>query len=305
MRWFKRKAPASRQEIARQLQKTFGDPDASRVAPWVLPAIGFRDGELGSEPDTTGMTRFGGRPDLPDSLGWPVGPDGPLAFLGQVAINEVLALDVDGVLPKQGLISFFFNIRNYAWGTDPSDRDKFAVVHSADTRALRRQDFPDSMCDENRLMQVRRVTPYLRWELPTADPLAAKTLGVGDMPSVSEPARDVFTEKFWDLEWSLAKPHIPVGKHQLLGWANGISAAYGPGCRRICEMCSRDPSTTEVGGRPSDADGSQWRCLLQVGSDRKLYNGTWADGGTIAFMIRDQDLHDSSFERCWCVLSSS
>jgi len=49
----------------------------------------------------------------------------------------------------------------------------------------------------------------------------------------------------------------------------------------------------------------RWRCLLQVNDDYDLYNDSWADAGTIAFMIRDDDLQQHNFSRCWCVLSSS
>lgn len=47
------------------------------------------------------------------------------------------------------------------------------------------------------------------------------------------------------------------------------------------------------------------RCLLQVNDDHSLYNDSWADGGTIAFMIHDDDLRCGDFSRCWCVLSTT
>jgi uncharacterized protein YwqG len=53
------------------------------------------------------------------------------------------------------------------------------------------------------------------------------------------------------------------------------------------------------------ANRHRWRCLLQLGSDYDLYGGWWGDGGTIAFMIREEDLRGARFEACWCVVSSS
>ena len=41
-------------------------------------------------------------------------------------MSEIHPFDVDQVLPARGLLSFFFNIREYAWGTYPEDAAKFA-----------------------------------------------------------------------------------------------------------------------------------------------------------------------------------
>jgi uncharacterized protein YwqG len=293
--------PPSRDELAPLLHRTFGPTDAARVAPWVMPAIGFRDGRLGSEPSAFGTTRFGGRPDLPDAIPWPEGPDGPLAFLGQIALAEVAPLDVDRVLPPSGTLWFFYNIANYPWGYWPADRAKFAVLFGPPGVALRRREFPENIRDENRVTKARRVTPQLHWQLPTADPFAAETLGVGERPTLAQPAADPFTEKFWDLEWELK----PVGPHQLLGWANGIHQQQED-CRLMCERALN--GFPEEGTAAFDAaqdNRRAWRCLLQIDEDPKLYNDTWGDCGTVAFMIRDPDLRNRDFSRCWCVLSTT
>ena len=50
---------------------------------------------------------------------------------------------------------------------------------------------------------------------------------------------------------------------------------------------------------------AQWRWLLKINDDSALYNDSWADGGSIAFMILDDDLAARRFDSCWCILSSS
>src|SRR4051794_25438756 len=57
-----------------------------------------------------GGTRAGGRPDMPDGVEWPttLHTREPMPFILQVNLAEVTAFDVDGVLPKAGLLSFFF-----------------------------------------------------------------------------------------------------------------------------------------------------------------------------------------------------
>src|SRR5947209_13309747 len=106
MLWFRKKSPKTREQMTALLRRRLGAADAARLAPWVLPAIGFHDGELGPEPAEVGTTRFGGRPDLPDALPWPAGPNGPLAFLGQVSLADVVPLDLDRVLPASGALLF-------------------------------------------------------------------------------------------------------------------------------------------------------------------------------------------------------
>lgn len=112
---------------------------------------------------------------------------------------------------------------------------------------------------------------------------------------------DEFTARFWDLSWDLCQPHIPVGNHQVLGWANGIYQ-QGEDCRLMCELARRGFPVDQTAAR---GHRHEWRCLLQVGDDFALYDDLWADGGTIAFMIRDDDLRRRDFTQCWCVLSST
>jgi uncharacterized protein YwqG len=297
--------PQTREQLMPLLRRTLSPTDAARVAPWVMPAVGFHESKPGREPAALGTTRFGGRPDLPDGVNWPDGPDGPLAFLGQVALAEVAPLDVDRVLPPAGTVWFFYNIFNYAWGFKADDRDRFAVLFAPRGVALRRREFPEDIRGENRVAQARRATPYLRWQLPTADPLAKETLGVGEMPTLAEPAADPFTEKYWKLTSDLAGLQGGGGSHQLLGWANGIYQ-QGEDCRLMCELAAGGfPEEGTAAFAAARENRRRWRCLLQIDEDPDLYNDAWADCGTVAFMIRDEDLRNGDFSRCWCVLSST
>jgi uncharacterized protein YwqG len=91
----------------------------------------------------------------------------------------------------------------------------------------------------------------------------------------------------------------------LLGWANGVYQQHED-CRLLCELARRGfpregtaPFVEALGER------RRWRCLLQIGDDTSLYNDGWGDAGTLAFMIRDDDLRRCDFTACWCVLSTS
>jgi len=73
----------------------------------VKPAIGLRTRAATDEDRVVGATRVGGEPDLPSSLAWPVGKEGPLLFVMQVALADVTALDLESLLPSDGQLLLF------------------------------------------------------------------------------------------------------------------------------------------------------------------------------------------------------
>ena len=76
-----------------------------------------------------GSSKFGGRPDVPAGFVWPVfetktfdGEEGkprPLAFLAQFDCARRAELDPEGLLPRTGLLSFFYELGSQRWGYDP------------------------------------------------------------------------------------------------------------------------------------------------------------------------------------------
>ena len=215
---------------------------------------------------------------------------------------ELRAFDVDHVLPSEGLLYFFFNKTRYAWGTEPEDRDRFRVLYASQTSNLKRQSFPDSIVADNRVERVRRVRPFWYWQLPTADPLAQAQANYDKEGTWGEPATDPFTIQYWDIKHALTRPYYPLGNHQLLGWANGIFE-QGEDCRLLCEIARRGfPKQGTNDFENAIAERSHWRCLLEIGDDWRHFDGTW---GSIAFMIRHEDLVRRRFESSWCVVSAS
>ena len=67
-----------------------------------------------------GASRFGGQPDVPAGFTWPVFETAvpedetvkprPLAFLAQFDCASLAPLDREGLLPKTGLLSFFYEL---------------------------------------------------------------------------------------------------------------------------------------------------------------------------------------------------
>src|SRR5919112_727583 len=76
-------------------------------------------------------SRLGGAPDLPASIAWPRNEDVPLSFIAQVNLVDMSAYEAEGVLPSDGLLSFFYDaVTEGAWGFDPADHGSAAVIYS-------------------------------------------------------------------------------------------------------------------------------------------------------------------------------
>lgn len=117
------------------------------------PALTF---ELVRTPETKlaiGVTKLGGRPDLPLGTKWPKYRRKPLAFLAQFDLGELNASPVCRELPATGLMSVFYAASGEVF--DNSDKGGWVVFHFPDTPRLTRQEFPEELAKEDRFRSCR------------------------------------------------------------------------------------------------------------------------------------------------------
>lgn len=105
-----------------------------------------------------GFSKLGGEPEMPPELAWPIGRDGPLAFVAQLDLAGVHAAGGPQWLPKSGALYFFFD--------DQSDR---MTVLFAKRPGERRAE-PPAALEPEREFGERRVAfvptlarPTVRW----------------------------------------------------------------------------------------------------------------------------------------------
>lgn len=67
-------------------------------------SIRCAEGDIG-----IGASKLCGRPDVPASFEWPMTPDGPCWFLGQLNLSECCGFHTGYKLPQQGILSFFYH----------------------------------------------------------------------------------------------------------------------------------------------------------------------------------------------------
>jgi uncharacterized protein YwqG len=179
----------------------------------VRPAIAFDVEKQKSLP--VGASKFGGKPDMPASLAWPTfesDEDRALPFLLQINLANTAKMDLEGLLPKKGVLYFFSD-------TSPDDLSEVAVLY-ADGNKLVRRDFPEDLVD-------RKDEEDFVAQLPE---LAVKLYGMFTIPSVELlRARANLTDgdekALYDLKEALIKlTHKKLASEcsRLLGWPDSI-----------------------------------------------------------------------------------
>jgi uncharacterized protein YwqG len=278
-------------DAIRQVARECDTPEVivEAVVARLLPSIRLVPQQPGEgEEARLGGCRIGGLPDLPAGVEWPrlstawkldpkevAGADDPLPFLLQIDLAEAAPFDLEGALPKTGLLSFFF----YWERDEPSGEADVAYIHfSRSLRRLRRVPAPDDLPAAGRFRGLDLV-PHLEWTV-------ASPADTG----VDEALANEHLDLWNDLEERVAQCQgleDPQGglapAHRLLGHPQLIQA-------------------------PGLADGT--RLLLQVDSDppRTIdqYPRTgmmWGDCGRVYYLVNERQLRAHRLtEKPWAMI---
>ena len=168
------------------------------------PAIALHATRADDAQIPLGASKFGGAPDVPDGFEWPMWNGEPLGFLAQINLEEVAPFDVEGVLPKSGVLSFFQG--GSLWHSEKS-KHHISLMKSTELTLM---PAPPALHKDNSWnIPLCRVMPNARWVLP-------------DMGALDWFDSSLKGEEFWDdidpLYNALAQPT----EHRLLGYANSI-----------------------------------------------------------------------------------
>jgi uncharacterized protein YwqG len=233
-----------------------------------------------------GGCRIGGVPDLPAKVAWPrlstawhedltdaEFPDEALPFLLQVNLAEVAPLDVESVLPRSGMLYFFYQTTVHEDHFDPDAELPFILFAPDVAAGLYRPEMPADI-PSNQRYRGHELLPCLEWTVPS--------------PADSGLDEAVFNEhlRFWDeLEETVAA-------------AQGLEHARGPA------PAHRMLGHPQLIQSPGLADGT--RLLLQVDSDvgrRWPKTGMiWGDGGRVYYLIGEDELRAHNFSKPWAIM---
>ena len=248
-------------------------------------------------------SKFGGRPSVPAGFEWPrfeaENYDGetanrPLSFLCQINLEEIRAYDKDGLLPKKGMLLFFYELESMCWGFDPKDEGCSRVYYFKDASELEEADFPDDMEDEYKVMEYA-LSFSARDSYPSFEELECYS----DIDCDWEEYDEAVEDRGYETE---DEPH------KLLGYADIVQGEILTECERTtrglyCGNAESYRNTPEDVEEDINKAAKDWMLLFQMASiEDDGYELMFGDLGNIYFYIRRKDLEKRDFDKVWLAL---
>jgi len=225
----------------------------------------------------------------------------PLSFVAQINLAEMWeAGPLDADMPRQGILSIFYDMLEEDWGLKPQSCTGFAVLFHDDAGLLTRRDEPNELRNPplfycNRLSLAACAPHRCMTPVPFIESEYDR-LGLSDE----------LAERVWENWWTKSE-HLGSSEkgdawtcHHIGGWPTPIE---GHDMQTRCALLHaghngdlKDPALAHV--RATAAD---WLLLAQIGSDE---NGgmMWGDCGQLYVWIRRDHLKARCFEKAWLIL---
>lgn len=253
--------------------------------------IEVEDGE-GIAPD---VSKLGGKPYLPKDFSWPrfldEDDERPLSFLCQINLSDVKQYDQDGLLPRNGLLHFFYDCAAFRWGFDPEDKGCARVFYFENTDGFAPMAWPEGI-EEDYIVPEMPVRFSNRKSYPRFEELEIYS----NMDCDFEDYDEVLEKLGVDLD---------AEDHKLLGYADIIQNEMLTECERASRgLYSGDPESYQ--NTPEDEEiaiaksAKDWMLLLQLSTlEKDGWELMWGDCGMLYFYIKKQDLAQKRFENAW------
>jgi len=237
-----------------------------------------------------GVSKLGGLPDLPAGTVWPEWNGLPQSFLAQIHLDEVHSYDMQQILPRRGMLWFFYDAQQQTFGESPADAGGWRVLFKEDLGALQRTQFPAELPAESRFHACA-----IRF---------ACEITLPQQPELELPNFDWTDEEVHLYETLLSKFPDPADHtaihHRILGYADALQDDMRLQCQLMTHGVTSpdDPRIDELSKGASD-----WQLLLQVDSDEHA-GMRWATAGMVYYWIKLADLQACRFDGTWLVLQS-
>jgi uncharacterized protein YwqG len=314
------------------LELFLNHPGLSRVndnlARMARNSIRIRTRKVNEESIAIGASKFGGTPDLPPGLEWPMNmvdlsemPPGllddvnsalldsggryHLPFVAQFRLDDVAPYDLEDDLPSTGMLYFYgdpsehFGIRASQWFWSknrhriPNPNDWKVIYHKGDLRDLTRARVTQALPD-NRTFGTCTLTFWSASSLPQVE-----TCFIG--AEVNQEAMLVLTDKEWDIYSRLRhRQYVRKSVHKLLGYSDdsqpfAMEWSYSLVRDKLFPNPLPFDSLSKVEQQVELVEG---RLLFQL--DGLLETNMWfGRGGNLFFFIRQDDLIARDFSKAW------
>jgi len=262
-------------------------PEAEAILATLRPSIRLTARQLAMDMFALGGSRFGGVPDLPDGMSWPVQAGRRLEFLAQIDLWEAAKVTPLPGMPQEGWLTFFYDAEKQPWGFDPKDAGGWRVLFfSGEPTSLRRADvepaFPPCML-------------HMEYESCLPD-VFDSTVGV----EMESPERRFLYGELRD--------EIQASEEEIEHRLGGLPTLVQDDMRLQCQLASNE---VHCGGPLDGKDplletlspgAADWDLLLQIDTDEDEPGWMWGDVGKIYYWLRRQDLEARAFHKAWLVL---
>lgn len=289
MNWFQRlfKKPAasfqpSRPQPAPSAIKATRESLRARYAPLYRPAVHLGPGA------SLGFSRLGGLPLLPAHLEWPQWKGKPQSFLAQLDLREIAGA-LPSFLPASGVLYFFYDQDQSAWGSGPEDLGAWRVYYcDDDPTTLAERAAPAGLAPEF-IYRRKPVFPQRIEVLPDSQAL---------------PRTEFQWARDGDAYTELRAETLTEGqRHQMLGYPSPVQndnmeeecqLAFN-GIKISSRETHKDPQVVTL-----KAGASEWKLLLQLDTDDDT-GWMWGDVGTLYFWVRESDARRGDFSKVWMI----
>lgn len=245
-------------------------------------------------------SRFGGDPDLPEAVEWPLNSEGtPMTFLAQLQLKDVAAQDATSSLPTSGMLYFFVGVDEPAYNIE---HRVLYLPEGQSSGAVRRRAPEETALDE--VFTGYRVEARATLEPPN--------YGYVDDELIEDDEHDY--ESYEELCFQLTGLDsgdigtifgYPSTQHGDCEFEAALMLLTGSEYNYSMDAAMQQ-ITKHCGGSAERAQQEiqDTVLLLAVDSDDDV-GFCWWDAGELQFFIRKEDLLANHFERTYCSLYSS
>jgi uncharacterized protein YwqG len=233
-------------------------------------------------------SHLGGQPRLPEHVVWPQKDGKPLDFIARLSIAELRAVHPIEWLPPSGALLFFYSLKSDAWGFDPKDRGKFAVLHVPDLPEA----LPHTIANH--------PAPPIREQNVAIRLISTWPTGY-ERPSLAH--LDLTDQEHEELSSLTEAVFRGEPKHQVCGYPSPVQ---GDHMELECQLvtnglyCGNQKGYRDPRAKALEAGAANWRLLLQFDTDDRL-DIMWGDGGTLYFWVEEQRSRVGDFSNAWVI----
>jgi uncharacterized protein YwqG len=201
--------------------------------------------------------------------------DAPLDFLLQINLAEAYAFNQTASLPKSGLLSFFYDLKEQPWGYDPKKLGGFRVQYTPGGVPI----VPTAMSPPDFALGEHRITFRTGLTLPHIGSRVYEQFDkLGDLNDGEAEAYFAFSDEVERLGRQTG------GNHHLLGHSDNVQGDMQLEAQLVTNglYCGNETGYKDPRRKALESGADDWMLLLQLDSDDTA-EFMWGDAGMLYF----------------------